>query len=185
MISINLLSPEKKKKLKEKEFFYILKNVAILVAVFLIINAGILYATKFYLENKLETITEEVNQNTQALPNSQGTSLDATIKEINNDIKFLTTIQQDYVKWPAYLADLTALIPENIRLKQLSLNQESNQIQITGHAPLRDDFLSLKSNLDDSKIISNIDSPISNLIKKEDVDFVITASLVLDNYKLL
>ena len=184
MISLNLLSLEKKKKLKEKELFYLLKNVAFLVAIFLFINAGILLAAKFYLEDKLKTITQEVDQATAALPSGQGTPINTSVQEVNTKIDYLTTIQQDYLKWSAYLADLTALIPQNISLGRISLNQESNQIQITGRAVYRDDFLSLKGNLDNSKILSDINSPISNLIKKENVDFVISASLIFDNYKL-
>lgn len=184
MISLNLLSPEKKKKLKEKEIFYLLKNVAFLVAIFLFFNAGILLATKFYLEDKLRTITQDVDQATAVLPNAQGAPINTTIQEINGKIDYLTTIQQDYIKWSAYLADLTALIPQNIKLSGIRLNKENNEIEITGRAVSRNDFLSLKSNLDGSKILNDIISPISNLIKKENVDFTITASLVLGNYKL-
>ncbi|MFH1366711.1 MAG: hypothetical protein ABIH38_01835 [Patescibacteria group bacterium] len=184
MMSLNLLSPEKKKKLKEKKTLFAFRYISYFCAIFLIINLLLFYGTKLYLNHKLDSIKDEVSQATANLPSNQGTSLNNAIQEINKNIILLADIQSDYVKWSNYLTDFTALIPANILLNQLSLNQESKEIQINGHADQRDDFLVLKANLENTKIISDLNSPISNLIKKEDIDFVITAKIVLDNYKL-
>lgn len=184
MISLNLLSPEKKKKLKEKETLFAFRYAAYFCLVFLVINFLLFYGAKLYLDHKLTSLKNEVSQTTLNLPSGQGTALNSTIEQINDNIILIASVQTDYTEWSDYLADFTALVPANISLTQLSLNQESGDIQISGHADLRDDFLKLKSNLDQTKIIADLNSPLSNLIKKDDVNFVLSAKIVLDKYKL-
>lgn len=184
MISLNLLSPAKKKKLKERLTLHLLKNISYIVVIFIVFMVGILLGTKFILERKLTNIENEVNQTILTLPTGEEVPLSSTIQEINKKIKFFEGIQKDCIKWSNYLADFTELIPENITLTQLSLNQESEEIQINGLALLRDDFLRFKNNLENSQILTELVSPVSNLIKREDVNFTLSGKMVLDNYKL-
>ncbi|MFA5070073.1 MAG: hypothetical protein WC528_02225 [Patescibacteria group bacterium] len=183
-MSLNLLSPEKKKKLKEKETLFKFRYVAYFCAVFLIINFLLFYGARLYLDYKLTHLKNEVSQQTANLPTSQGKSLDTTIEQINKDLVLISGIQSDYVKWSNYVADFTALVPTNISLTEIAINQESKEIVVSGQALTRDNFLVFKANLENTEILSDLNSPISNLVKKEDISFVISAKIVVDKYKL-
>ena len=184
MTEINILSPEKKNRLKEEKVIFLARIMAYAVIVFIVLSLGLLYGAQFYLNQKMEQVSGEISA--LGLNGTRGSQLNfsGTINQINEKITNLKGVQTDYIKWSAYLAEFSTLIPPEITLSELAVSQETNKIQIRGLAPLRDDFLALKSNLENSPLLENIDSPISNLIKREEINFELSASLVLEDYKL-
>lgn len=184
MIDLNLLSPERKKKLKEEKIVFLLRVVSYTLVVFFIISLGLFYGTQIYLDQKLDKINQQITSFESNAANGNQSNFSATIKEINERIKKINGIQNNFIKWSSYLTEFTALIPENITLKEITINRETSVIQLSGRAPLRDDFLALESNLRNSALLKEIQSPISNLIKKEEIDFSLSATMVLESYKL-
>ena len=49
--------------------------------------------------------------------------------------------------------------------------------QISGIAPLRNDLVKLQENLKESSYFTDIKTPISNFIQKENINFIITGNL--------
>jgi len=183
MIGLNLLSKQKKEKLKEYKVLNTFKLVSYIILVFIILLLAFLYASSYYISNQIENISTNIEKTQSASPDSE-ISYSKTIKEINEKINSINNIQSEYVLFSNYLMDFTKLVPSSIKINNLSINQETNVIQLDGYAPIRQNFLQFETNLKNSSIIEKLESPISNLIKKEDINFTLSGQMILDEYKL-
>jgi len=183
-MSINLLSPQKKKKLNEYKTIYTIKNIGYFVLLFLIIINLSIYGTYLYLQNQLEQKESEINQLKSSITSEGEISINDIVDEVNEKISQAQNLQSDYILWSDYLSEFSLLVPQNITLNQIVIKQNNNSITISGQAPLRQNFLNFKNNLESSELLTDINSPISNLMKKENVIFSLTAKMVLDNYNL-
>ncbi|MDZ7799121.1 MAG: hypothetical protein U5L76_06005 [Patescibacteria group bacterium] len=184
MIKLNLLSNQKKKELKEYKILNTFRIASYLVIVFLVLIIMSLYGVSYYLSNQVKEISDK-NEASQNRQSQEGNiSYSKTISEINSDIQDIKKIQSDYIIFSDYLKDYTKIIPSDLKLTNLSVNNETNLIQIKGLAPTREVFLQFKTNLENSNLIKEIDSPISNLIKKVNVDFTISGKMILDSYNI-
>ena len=184
MINLNLIPPEKKTKLKEEKVIFLLKTIAFTLVIFFGLFLGLLYGTRILLDQRLTKINNEISSLESTTANGNQSTFSSLIKEINEKIVIIKNIQSNYIKWSAYLAEFSPLIPVNISLNEITINQETCKIQIRGIASFRDDFLILKSNLENSLILDSIESPISNLIKQENINFDLSATMVLEEYHL-
>jgi hypothetical protein len=70
-------------------------------------------------------------------------------------------------------------VPSGVRLTDLSLTREKNLLSVAGWAAKRDDFLLFKKQLEESGLVNNLDSPLSNLLTPENISFSLTAQLNL------
>jgi len=184
MISLNLLSPEKKEKIKQYKNLFLIKRIIYSFIVFVILTLSLFYSTKIIISKKLENIHNNIASLTATSSLGKQNSYNKYVSELNEKIKKVNSLQKDYVLWSKYLTDFNSLIPQKIKLEQIVIKKENNSISIFGYAPLREDFLEFKGNLENSEIIKNIESPISNLIKSKDVSFTLSGEMILDNYSL-
>lgn len=176
MINLNLIPPEKKQERRLTQVYKIIKNLIILILFLTIFIAIILLLTKMTLENNFTKVVEG-----STLTTKYANIFNKDVKQFNQYLSAVDKIQKDYISWPKFLIDLTKLIPQNITLYSININD--NKILITGQAKNRDDLLSLKNNLENSDLFSGVTIPLENLLKKDNVDFNIKADVKLDMLK--
>lgn len=174
MITLNLLSDGLKKKIKIRRIYIILKKIDyVLILALLVISISLLTA-KIILKNYFNKVVE---QTTLVTKNSQG--YNDKVREINSNINYLSQIQNDFTTWSEILKDIAERTPSNITLSSLKLSKDSKLIKIRGRAATREVLLSLKDNLENSPYIENVEFPLKNILEKENIDFEISANLVL------
>lgn len=177
MITLNLLDPQRKKNyLLRKILLTIQKGIEILFFFILIIGI-IFYIAEYYIDKNFQAIIEQttfINQNVS--------SFNKEINQINYQLKEISNIQSEYIAWSPLLIEITNAIPEGVKLDSLKIDKNELTILMKGRAAVRNDFLILKNNLNNIYFIDKIESPLTNLLKKEDVDFKFT--IFLDGERL-
>jgi len=169
MIELNLLPRAIKKQIiKKTRYVAMVNNALILTAIFLIASA-LMLASQKYIAHELKMISENNGQMTQP----------GGIGEINNLMSEASAVQKDFVKWSGILNNFLALLPAGNTIQSINLDRAQGTMTMNGWAKTRDDFLQLKANLENSPMLSEIESPISNLLHRADVDFTMRAKLNL------
>jgi len=174
MLSINLLSPQKKQEIGKQimlvSFQYLISWILIAIC-----GAGtVLLITKAVMQN---SFNDAVAQGT--LVTQEYGVLNQKVHLINQKIDFFTSIQNKFFTWSPRIAALTSLTPKNITLYSLNVNGITRNVQITGHAKNREDLLLYKQNLEQSSLVSSVNLPIENILEAKEINFNIKAMLIL------
>jgi len=172
MLSLNLLSPQEKTASLLLWKYLIIKNVIMIVLTLSIVIAVVLFGAKLVLMQKLA----EVQIQTE-LTNISQNKINQKINFYNDQIKTIEQIQKNYVVWSDLLYLFNRLITEGITLQKTNFDINENMITVSGIADTRDNLLNFKNNLESCELMTNVTLPLNTLLKKQDIDFTITADL--------
>jgi len=173
MITLNLLPPLKKQGLQLKQLYEMIKNLITLILFITILVGIILLLSRMALQNHFNKIVEQTT-----LTTSYVRLVNKDIKEFNQYIKNIEKIQKDYASWLNFFAAFSKLLPADVGIKNLTINE--NKILINGLAENRAKLLELKKNIEESNLFSEVTIPLENLLKKEKIDFDIKATINLE-----
>lgn len=174
MISLNLISPEKKQQFRLEQIYIVIKNLIILLLLVLIIIAIALLFTKASLQNHFSRIVEETTLTTQ-YANTFGTE----VREFNKIIVAVDNVQEEYTDWVSFLDKTAGLVSGNIYLKTITISD--NKIVIKGFAATRDELLILKENFENAEIFTDVEMPLEDLLKRNNIEFDIKATIAFEN----
>lgn len=174
MISLNLISPDKKQQFRLEQIYIVIKNLIILLLLVSIVIAIALLFTKAALQNHFSQIVEETTLTTQ-YANTFGTE----VREFNKIIVAVDNVQEDYVDWVSFLEKTSKLVSGNVFLKTMTISE--NKIVIKGFASTREDLLKLKENFENAEIFNNVEMPLEDLLKRNNIEFDIKATIVFEN----
>ena len=164
---INLLPPQQKKELFYEERYKLSLISGISIIVFLVSLFSALLAVKFYIYGK----TQSNKINIAAISQDQ----DREIIEINKKLERLDFFYGGSPNITEFLEKIYKIIPENVRLTSISLNfsqKDGNfSVSLRGFSPTRELLIQLKKNLESEATLQDINFPVSNWVKPEDVDF--------------
>ena len=176
MITLNLLAPEKKQALRLTELYQTIKNVIILILFLTIIVAIVLLVTKLTLQNHFQKIVDQTS-----LTNRYVNFFSKDVKEFNKKLKAVESIQSEYVSWTSFFVIFSKLVPDEISLYNITINK--NIIFMTGFATTRSQLLKFQTSIENSDLLTDIEIPLENLLKKDDVKFTIKANINLASLK--
>ncbi len=177
MHELNLLSPLQKTELKSIKLQFLIKNLWFQVVSVLVIISTVLLFNFLLLKNNLNYLESEVNDEKLFFESKNISSLEELIKQLNSQLNTAAKVQEDYIKWSDKIVAITGLVPDGVSLSDLQLVTSDKEINITGVAKTRDNLLQLQSNLNNHEFFTNVTTPISSLIQKENITFKITATL--------
>ena len=172
MITLNLITYKIKKELTREKIFSIVNDILLIILFTVIVNGIFIFISHKILADNFEKIQKQRDLISIA---NQPFNLEVT--EINNRMQKIKNIQDEYTKWSDILAEINNLIPSGIKIDQMQFNSLTNTFNISGKALLRADFLILKENLEKSKLFTEITSPLSNLLRDQDVQFSLDGKL--------
>lgn len=171
-LQLNLLSPEKKKVLTD--IFYILYfkvMVEVLLGYSLII-AVTLFLASYTLSQNMQNFKEQT-----ASIDREYQKINQQVTQINEELAKIYYVRQTTSDWSGRLVSFFNLNPVGVTLTGVDWSPQSRSFTIRGKAKSRDEFLRYKSELDKLPYLSNIQTPISTLIAKENIDFSLSAEL--------
>jgi len=174
MLTLNLISKEKKKEIKLRHVYGFIKKINLSLIVITIVVAIILLAAKTILQIKFNDIVE---QTTLVTKSNQG--YNTKVREINSKIIFVTKIQEDFIPWSNLLKDVAEITGSDIDLYYLKADAQDKTIKIKGKAKFRSSLLNFKEKMTALPEFAEIDFPVRNILEKEDIDFEINAKLNL------
>ena len=174
MIYLNLLSPKKKEELEQSFIFAILGNMIEVTLIIIIVSSMILLAAKIVLKNNFEVIVAQ-----SALINREFGAINQDIRKLNQELKNLDHVQKNYVAWSRFFTGLGKAVPTGVKLTAIAVNKNNDALTVSGFAATRANFLEFKKNINNFPAITNIESPIANLLLPRDINFTFTSKLNL------
>jgi len=173
MLSINLLSPEKKIEAQKEILFLNLQYIVSVTLIGITLLGIILLMAKIIMQN---SFNQSVNQS--LLVNKEYGQLNQQVRIVNEKIILFDKIQKEFIYWSPKLIELTELTPNNIELTSLMLNDTTLNVKISGFAKNREALLIYKERLESSGVLKEINLPIESLLKAEDLNFNLQAKIL-------
>lgn len=174
MLSLNLVSDELKKEIKLRHVYKLIKKIGYILIIVTITISAVLTAAKVILKNNYVKIIKQTT-----LVNVSNQSYTNKVKGINSRVNAISEIQKDYVYWTNLLKYLSEKTPDKITLSFIKINKDITTLKIGGMAKTREDLLIFKQNLENSKVFSDTNLPLENILKKENINFEISAKINL------
>ena len=176
MITLNLLSPEQKEYLRYDQTYLYLRSMISLMLLFTIIISGLLLGARLLLQDHYTALLTSTG-----LVNEHNRSIDGEIATLNQKLKQVEVIQSDFVKWSNVLLSLTQAIPSGVQISYIDLEKNTRAFSLSGVAQTRDNFLTLKTNLESLPYLERVSSPFTSLLRPVNVQFDLTAQLKPSN----
>ncbi len=168
---INLLPPQYKAELKEEESWKLVLILEILVLIFLICLALILFSVKIFISGQLEAQKILLLQKEKKFEESQIQSLEGKIIISNQTLSKLNSFYQDQT-------NLTEILEKIFETYLTILNLDPAQISLSGFSPTREILLEFKKNLEQEELLGEIYFPPSNWVKPTDIDFSVNFKII-------
>ena len=168
---INLLPPEEKKELIERESQKLMIIWGILLSLFFISFIAGLFSMKFYLSGQIlfQKTLVEISQKELNRPENQ--ALKKEIRLLNKDIAKISSFYKNTFFLTEFLEKIANSLPQGVVLDSLSYQRENFSLIITGFAKTREELLLFKKNLEGESSFSEVSFPPSNWVKSEDINF--------------
>ena len=173
MINLNLLSPEKRKILATTLAYLTLERIALSLLALLAATAGILFFARTIVHSNLQTITAHREETAR-----EYASINKEVGEANGTLRAIRELQRESFGWTSALAEIFALVPENVTLASLTVDRGGNTVILRGRAQTRDALLQFRERLEANPLLKSVSVPLSSLTLRENVDFEIRAALV-------
>ena len=152
------------------------KMIHVLIYVVIIFSVLIVYA-RFLLRISTDNIFEQLN-----LINSNSQNYNVKISKINNTILYTAEIQKDFISWQCFIKKIFEK-KDGLKFNLLSVDKNSQTLRIRGTAKTRENLLNYKDYLNSMGTFSEINLPFNSLLNKTDIDFEITAKILIDKIK--
>lgn len=177
MIDLNILSQERQAAIKGRMTHALVERIMVSLVVAVLMGTLLLLFMKIRLSDTLATI-----QSRQVL-GSQYVSVNKRIEELNGSVKTIERFQKEAVPASIMLTDIASRTPEGVLISQLTFETPTESVRIVGFAETRDQLLAYEGALLESPYLTELDSPISNLFERTDLNFTFNAVMDVERLK--
>lgn len=172
MITVNLLSPEKRRERTFRTFFVQTKTLLEGVLFITVVLATIMIGTKLFL---LETLLTFATTSTTHVPTRE---LERAIRRTNQATALIERLERETTPWSTLLIATTEATPPNVTLREVILNKKTApHLTMRGMAATRTDLLSFKTRLEKLPFVVELSFPVANLLSPKDVSWQMTATI--------
>lgn len=171
---INLLPRGKKNQLKKEYRLRTLFVFGILIA-FIILSLGVVFSSFYYL------LIAEGAQLEETLVMREGSSAQQENQRILEDLStklFVMTRPDESAIVSELVKRLIDLKNDGITITEINYTSGASEIvKLEGRATTRENFVSFLTNIEEVALFGEVDSPISNLSKSENILYTLTITL--------
>lgn len=179
MIRLNLLSPANKKMVAQE----ILLRSLFIAAIFLVIWSALFFVfvgqSWFFLSIQNRALQNRLAVEASTDSSQKLQSFEAVLKSVNATV----LRAEDVLKLPSYSPNaifdiVVPLIPDGVSLAGFDLNAPTRKLTLSGKAVTRESFLLFEKNLKGkTSVFSEVNSPLSNVLKPDNITFVLVLTL--------
>ena len=169
-----------KSRIRREQIFLLIHGILGTLLIVASINAIALISARYILINNFKSLRENTTRVNQDL-----FRVENNIKEINKKIDDAEKIQKPFLKWSEFFSDASALIPKNIYVDFFYADREASSFRLSGLAKDRESIIELKELLENSTFASKLESPLSNFMEKEQIEFRFSGTLKKNIYENL
>lgn len=177
MLRLNLLPPQDKKRIELANLNSLVVFLSFCFLSILVISALVLSSISFYLSDLLRDQDELIAERQNDLRIQQSVEIEEKIKQANQRVNQIYLKQKDLVLWTSLLEELAKITPTGVYLTGFSYQLTNSQINLSGWADQRDELLLFQNSLESNPHFAEIEAPLSNLFKQNDIDFSFTLRL--------
>lgn len=172
MLYLNLLSEQKKEELQKKILLEFTTTILELLFSITVLAAIILLVSKIILQN---SFNEAIAQST-LITTSYG-AINQEIRGLNTQIEQIDRLERERLLAADFLTHMAELTPKEVTIKSLSLNAQDKNVLLSGKAATRDSLLLFIKNLEGGGLYTRVESPISNIFERTNINFTLSAVL--------
>ena len=189
MINFNLLPPEIKEELKWEKINRSFTIHSLIIIAMIVVFILLLLIIQLYSVMKLTDLERTIGLKKENIKVKEVKNLEDEIGSFNENLIILDKIQKNHLYFSQVISIFAENVPESIQVIRLNIIQpekdkknkeegkKNYQVNISGKATKRDNLLIFKNALEGTSCFIKIYSPLSNLIKREDIDFRFTGDL--------
>lgn len=174
MIRLNLLPSQEKKDLETAEINRWSAFFSSWLLILLIIFILLCLSAYFYLFILVKAQNGLIEDEERHIKTQELEQLEKQIGRANQKISQVYNLSKDLKRLMPTLEEFTGLAPQGIYLTNFSYQKDLQRVNLNGHAQNRNQLLVFQKKLEENSQFTDIDSPISNLLKQEDIDFNLT-----------
>lgn len=171
MIALNLLPPERRAVMAAHRKLTATRRLALTLSLAAAIAAGAVLSGERLASGRVNRLTQDAAAVQAKLPADEARELAGAIKSINLKTKLLAELLPQDLAWGVLVADVLTAVPPGITLTRVTVSQVDRSISIDGTAASRADLLALKEAMVGAKFMEAFDTPLSDLTKRENIDF--------------
>lgn len=171
-LHLNLLAPEKKKRLVDVVRFLLSKELVEIAILTACLTAIAHLAGWLILVQALQDLTESAFLINRAAP-----AASHDIRSFNKLFKDVATSAQGYTPLTPRLVELATSLPPTIKLTAVIVDHAGGTLLLNGVAQTRAALLEYENQLKQLAWLSDITEPPSLLFQKENIDFELKAQL--------
>jgi len=183
MLTLNLLSQEKKERFEWERN----RRLAILslVTVFstLLFFAGLLATSIWYMNIRLDPLTIAIEREAGQEETQRAQEIETFTKNAIATIQSIRTLQLRSEGYADIIRFLATFPPPRVALTSLSITEGTGEdgakkiVRLTGHAETREEVILFEETLRKNERIEGMFSPFTNKNKPRDIDFVFTFNI--------
>jgi len=175
MIKLNLLPPEEKQEIASQKTFIKVLSWGFSSFVFVLIFLAMLSSIWLYSLIQLNSI-QGIADELEASPQNQiFKDIKKEIDGINQKLQSFNKLKSQEMDYSFYLQKLTELTNPGIKFNSVLF--DGNKVSLAGQAVSREALLSFKDALEGSSFFQNVNTPLSNFLKQNNIDFTFSFEL--------
>jgi hypothetical protein len=167
MIRINLLAEESKQKIRQKRLYFLFLKTEFILLLIIFISGAVF----FMAEKILFASATKLGGETSGIIKTSGNNYGLEAKKINETLSTVAEIQKNFIPYSRLLKNISALAPAGVSFSYLKINTPTKAIKIRGRAILRENLLTLESNLKNAPFLTKVEIPMTDKLKKRGIDF--------------
>lgn len=180
MITLNLIPPTQKNIYKNSRLYQLIKEAVMLIFLFTAIISIMLLLSRYFLEEQLADLAQRNAANIRS-----NEAVNRRITDINTKIITASGIQKNFQPITPLLVAISQAAGNNIAYSQIKFFRQQTLLELTGQAKTRNDLMELKKRLENSPWAKNVDLPLTNLVSKENNNFIIKINVDFDKLNQL
>lgn len=170
MLQINLVPEKTKKEINLKKAYSAIRVFNYVLVFLVVLISAIFISSKSFL-------VESSNTETNPSISSEESPEYKKLVEINSKLAAIKNIIDNNYSHLDIIKNVAEKTPYGISLSRLKIDTNNKTIEIIGKSNLRDTLLGFKESLEKDSLYADINFPLQNILKKESINFSITAKL--------
>jgi len=153
-MTVNLIPPELKKNKRTKATLIQAYLVTISMIVILAIFSVALYVSNQFFTGDIDKTEAKIIEAEKVADKYK--ALETKIRQSNIKIDLLNKIDGDRILWSEVINELAVKTPPNVMIRSLTLDKDSNKINLSGIAEIRKSIAEMKEEMENSTIFQNV-----------------------------
>src|SRR3990167_7938905 len=176
--SLNLLSIDEQKDLRQERMFMIVRNIAAIFIGILIFASAALYAAKTIILEESDLLFKQ----SQAV-DDRSKQINEKVGAFNQMLANIEKIQKEDILLDEKILLIAKTIPEKISISSLNIDKETLIFSIALITPYHLDFNELKNKFEQAKkTFKEISTPDISLTARADIPFTLSGRLIVEGF---